>query len=949
MQSGAQRWAESVGDRVMAGAKSRAMPPLQLFQNLLKTAPEAAIPLWDCAVRLNGFTRLNKPTEVIELMQSAKDRMNNNSSVRHGFQSAIDALCIPDSTPQSDLVLPLANDSAIGQFAIQFSIPASVEPNQIVEILNSVIKETDSKKPRRVFALLNCLVKHLEHFPPARLERKHFDSLNPTLKKSIEAHGYLDQILSAKQIERDESRTKKLLASKKLIEDSIDVLLNLSLPAIQLNAAWETLAQQFSKLPNKSDKEAALSFLPKLIESLPADHYRLCSAPKLVSKAFELLAGDDRFNLLRIWAAPEKLRYKIFESVDLNTSVPSTWIEQFFADALNEFKQSASQKRKKQIWDKWESHRTQLAQYLLVQKLNTAIDVDMVFEWLSLTEEVSRSRLLKNEPNLARFLLNKQFLISSLIRLFNPTLKMGHFAVSLMSRIQLSDWRYAIKHSTTAQLRTLWELAAGLNKKPKKNQVKSIVYRRRFIISAFPVLPLGNLLKALGNSISILDVADLLRLWYRHTKTASGARLLEKTLIGQSPAWKQILGHKQFNNVRVTNAIFKMLELCNQKAFLDAVVKWPEQLAEKSIAITEVATLLQAAPRSHSFACAVENKFNSIQLLKALPSVQRKLAKCPLRLAAIEVAVVSSLRDLRYIEHLARLSLKRKTTHKPGHRFNDLYTTHELPKRSGGKRIITAPNNSLKRLQRRLLANGLNKIELHPAAHGFRRDHSIATNAAAHVGQPLVVNVDISGFFPNTKYQRILNSVRQLGNKKLSAPAYFLLAEICSYNGALPTGAPTSPVIGNIILRSADAAITKVAQRTSVAFTRYADDLTFSGTESAKKILPFVRDVLTDHGYTLDTNKTQLYRRGRQQLVTNLIVNDKVNLKRKDRRHLRAAVHARCNNRPVLWHDKPMDDAALQGRIALLNIVDTSAAAKLSAVLLRDAPNWKKGRIQTSP
>ena len=126
------------------------------------------------------------------------------------------------------------------------------------------------------------------------------------------------------------------------------------------------------------------------------------------------------------------------------------------------------------------------------------------------------------------------------------------------------------------------------------------------------------------------------------------------------------------------------------------------------------------------------------------------------------------------------------------------------------------------------------------------------------------------------------------------------------------------------------------------------DDLTFSGTESAKKILPFVQDVLTDHGYTLDTNKTQLYRRGRQQLVTNLIVNDKVNLKRKDRRHLRAAVHARCNNRPVLWHDQPMDDAALQGRIALLNIVDTSAAAKLSAVLLRDAPNWKKGRIQKS-
>ena len=91
-------------------------------------------------------------------------------------------------------------------------------------------------------------------------------------------------------------------------------------------------------------------------------------------------------------------------------------------------------------------------------------------------------------------------------------------------------------------------------------------------------------------------------------------------------------------------------------------------------------------------------------------------------------------------------------------------------------------------------------------------------------------------------------------------------------------GAPTSPAISNLVLKPCDVAISKVSKKLNVEYSRYADDLTFSGYESPLRLLPFVRDVIGRLGLRLDENKTQIYRKGRRQIVTGLVVNEKPNL-----------------------------------------------------------------------
>lgn len=319
--------------------------------------------------------------------------------------------------------------------------------------------------------------------------------------------------------------------------------------------------------------------------------------------------------------------------------------------------------------------------------------------------------------------------------------------------------------------------------------------------------------------------------------------------------------------------------------------------------------------------------------LDLIPTVRERFAGHPARAAAYELSLAFSLVDARYLLWLARRAGHNADHRSPGTAFDALYHVYQLPKRSGGHRPITAPQPRLKRLQRRLLDRGFSQIDLHPAAHGFRSGHSIATNAQPHVGKEMVVNVDIEGFFPNTRYALIVEACKQLAGGRLSKAAVMLAADICSYGGGLPTGAPTSPAIANIVLRPVDHAITTAAARFDITYTRYADDLTFSGAGETHRILPFVGRVLADFGYRLEDKKTNIFRRGRRQVVTGLVVNEKVNVPRQVRRRLRAAVHRRQQGQVPHWHDKPLDDHRLGAYLAYLNVANPSEAARYRAQL----------------
>jgi retron-type reverse transcriptase len=176
----------------------------------------------------------------------------------------------------------------------------------------------------------------------------------------------------------------------------------------------------------------------------------------------------------------------------------------------------------------------------------------------------------------------------------------------------------------------------------------------------------------------------------------------------------------------------------------------------------------------------------------------------------------------------------------------------------------------------------------------------------------------------------------------LSEGACRVLADLCSFGGALPTGAPTSPAIANLILRSADAAITKAAEANGITYTRYADDLTFSGESNVLKLLPFVEKVLGQLGYQLDPKKTNIFRRGRRQMVTGLVVNDKPNLPRRIRRRLRAAVHRQSSGEEAHWHGRPMSKDELTGRLSHLQLVQPEEAVALKRKL-KGAPPDQNG------
>ncbi|MBC8874582.1 MAG: RNA-directed DNA polymerase [Planctomycetes bacterium] len=246
-------------------------------------------------------------------------------------------------------------------------------------------------------------------------------------------------------------------------------------------------------------------------------------------------------------------------------------------------------------------------------------------------------------------------------------------------------------------------------------------------------------------------------------------------------------------------------------------------------------------------------------------------------------------------------------------RFQPEYRRFTIPKRSGGTRRILAPDDELKKLQRRILRRLLARLRAHPAAHGFERGRSIVTNARAHQGQEVVARFDLVDFFPSTSIQRVKTYFRRIGWNRRCAK---ILTRLCTHEGGLPQGAPTSPRLSNLVNYRIDARLAGMADALGGVYTRYADDITisfpkdepeeewvmragepppFSLARCPKKIAfmrAFVRRVVGEEGYRVHRRKKQsVRRRHHRQMVTGLVVNDGVNLPRKTRRWLRAVEH----------------------------------------------------------
>ena len=234
------------------------------------------------------------------------------------------------------------------------------------------------------------------------------------------------------------------------------------------------------------------------------------------------------------------------------------------------------------------------------------------------------------------------------------------------------------------------------------------------------------------------------------------------------------------------------------------------------------------------------------------------------------------------------------------------YQRFTIAKKSGGTRTISAPMPRLKAAQHWVLANILSGLPLHDAAHGFRAGRSIVTNAKPHVGSDVVVNMDLENFFPTVGYRRVKGLFAKLGYSEETAT---VLALICTepeinrielddeiYHVAvsdrfLPQGAPTSPAITNLLCRRFDARMSGVCKKLGFVYTRYADDLSFSASgDSAKlvgKLLSQVEWLVPEEGFKIHPGKTRIFRSGRRQEVTGLVVNESLAVPRHRLREFR--------------------------------------------------------------
>jgi RNA-directed DNA polymerase len=216
------------------------------------------------------------------------------------------------------------------------------------------------------------------------------------------------------------------------------------------------------------------------------------------------------------------------------------------------------------------------------------------------------------------------------------------------------------------------------------------------------------------------------------------------------------------------------------------------------------------------------------------------------------------------------------------------YRRFSVPKRSGGHRLIDEPLPSLKEIQRWLLDAIIGRVPVSRYAKGFVRGRSTRDNARFHRAQPLVLSLDIRDFFPSIKRQRIYGIFRSLGYSQLVSQ---LLARLCTLDNALPQGAPTSPALSNLFVRHIDSRLGGFARSQNLRYTRYADDLTFSGALRPGQVIRFVRSVLATQGLSLNEDKTRAMQPHQRQEVTGIVVNHHLDLPRETRRELRQTLY----------------------------------------------------------
>jgi len=283
-----------------------------------------------------------------------------------------------------------------------------------------------------------------------------------------------------------------------------------------------------------------------------------------------------------------------------------------------------------------------------------------------------------------------------------------------------------------------------------------------------------------------------------------------------------------------------------------------------------------------------------------------------------------------------------------------------LPRASGCVRVIERPKRGLKEVQRRLLHDLLDLIPAHDAAHGFVRGRSVRTHAAQHAGRKVVLRLDLEDFFASIQAGRIYGIFRTCGYPEAVAHALTALTTnvlpsrawaalprpredlraITAHHALgrrlatahLPQGAPTSPALANLAAFRLDRRLAGLAASLGAVYSRYADDLTFSGPRTLLgEARAWIAQIAREEGFTANDHKTAVMTRAGRQRVCGIVVNDGPNVAREQYDELKAILHNAARNGPAAENRAGVPDfrAHLLGRIAWVASLNPARGAKL--------------------
>ena len=242
----------------------------------------------------------------------------------------------------------------------------------------------------------------------------------------------------------------------------------------------------------------------------------------------------------------------------------------------------------------------------------------------------------------------------------------------------------------------------------------------------------------------------------------------------------------------------------------------------------------------------------------------------------------------------------------------DAYRQFHIPKKSGGVRVITAPDGELKDILTTLGFIFSERYVPTPNAMAFTRGRSVDDNARAHVGHHYVLNLDLKDFFTTITAMDVERGLNRIGFSPLVSHD---LATICTYpvrvgkriRNVLPQGSPASPVLSNICTLTLDRRLEGLARRFHLTYSRYADDMTFSSNHDVYRengdFMCELHRIISDCGFTVNPSKTRLQKHGSRQEVTGLIFGERVNVSRQYVKTLRVIIHHFAINDHPTRHD----------------------------------------------